>query len=129
MAPSLSYDAAAGPDPPGEDFEVQLLTVGDELLVRLEGELDVTVAPGFLVKVTGAIGTRDQRTVRLDLSGLRFLDSSGARALLAVRDTVAMAGGRLAVDGMVDQRLPVTTYMDLYARLVADPGKGSRRGS
>lgn len=125
----MSHDAADGPDPPREDFEVQLLTVGDELLVRLEGELDVTVAPGFLTKVTDVIGTRDQRTVRLDMSGLVFMDSSGARALLAVRDAVAMAGGRLEVDGMVDERLPVTKYMDLYARLVAGPRKRSGNGS
>jgi anti-anti-sigma factor len=129
MASPLSYDAADGPDPPSEDFEVQLLTMGNELLVRLEGELDVTVAPGFLAKVTGAIDSRDQRTVRLDLSGVRFMDSSGARALLTVRDAVAMAGGRLAVDGIVDERLPVAKYMDLHARLVADPSKGSSRGS
>ena len=122
-------DAARGPDPPGDMYAVQVIDDGGEVLVRLEGEVDSASAPEFLAELKGPLSAADNRTVRLDLSRLRFLDTAGARALLRARELVAAAGGRLTVDGMVAGRLPVADYMGLHGRLVVDPGEGTRRGS
>ncbi len=47
---------------------------------RLEGELDITNADGFADLVEEEL--RQGRRVFLDLSDLRFMDSSGIRALI-----------------------------------------------
>jgi hypothetical protein len=57
------------------------------------------------------------------------MDTSGARALLLLRESVAEAGGRLTVDGMVTGRLPVADHLGLQQRLVVGPGDGTGRGS
>jgi anti-anti-sigma factor len=129
MSPPLTSDAAGGPDPPGDVFDVQVMAGGGEVLVRLEGELDSASAPGFMARLNGSVDAADNHTVRLDLSRLRFLDTAGARALLRVRELVAAVGGRLTVDGMVTGRLPVADYMALHERLVVEPGEGTGRGS
>jgi anti-anti-sigma factor len=118
-----------GPDPPDGLFEVQVMDGGGELLVRLEGELDSATAPELLARLNGTLHAADTPTVRLDLSRVRFMDTSGARALLLVRESVAAAGGRLTVDGMVTGRLPVADYLGLHERLVVDPGDGTGRRS
>ncbi len=47
---------------------------------RVEGELDITNAEGFADVVEEEL--RNRRRVLLDLSELRFMDSSGLRALI-----------------------------------------------
>lgn len=62
--------------------------------VRLVGELDVATA-GLLEDLVRARVAGGQPDVRLDLSGLRFCDVHGLRALLHGSRRLARAGGRL----------------------------------
>jgi anti-anti-sigma factor len=56
-------------------------------LVSVSGELDLISTPEFEAVVAGAT----QQPVRIDLSGLAFMDSTGLRALLgAARDHPAL---------------------------------------
>jgi anti-anti-sigma factor len=60
----------------------------------LEGELDIATAPvleGALTEVEGG----GAGTLLLDLRGLRFIDSTGLRALLSARRRAQTAGRRL----------------------------------
>lgn len=70
-----SAPEAAGYRPPR--FAVNVEHSGDAVLLRLNGELDLVSEPvlaGELAKVDGPL--------RIDLSGLAFMDSTGLRALL-----------------------------------------------
>ena len=62
---------------------------------RLEGELDITNADGFAQLVEEEL--RQGRKVFLDLSELRFMDSSGIRALIRM----SKAGQKLGAPPVV----------------------------
>ena len=67
---------------------------GDVVVVHVGGELDPHSAPtlaGHLDDLLGGGSTE----VDLDLSGLRFVDSSGLRVLLAASERLTGAGGAL----------------------------------
>jgi anti-anti-sigma factor len=59
-------------------------TVGGARAIAVEGELDVETAPQFTEEVELAVWGTVGAFV-LDLTGLRFLDSSGLHALLRAR--------------------------------------------
>jgi anti-sigma B factor antagonist len=66
-----------------------------ERVVRLRGELDVATAPEF-ERVLVRLRPPDQRVV-LDLSELRFMDSTGLRILLQARRVASEGGWQLAL--------------------------------
>jgi anti-sigma B factor antagonist len=66
-----------------------------ERVVRLRGELDVATAPEF-ERVLLRLRPPDQRVV-LDLSELRFMDSTGLRILLQARRGASEGGWQLAL--------------------------------
>jgi anti-anti-sigma factor len=70
------------------DSEVE----GDTVRVRLGGELDLTTA-GEAERFLQEIEREEPATVILDLSALRFLDSTGLRLIIAA-DTRARREGR-----------------------------------
>jgi anti-anti-sigma factor len=59
-------------------------------LIRVEGELDSIGADAF-VSASGRM-LQEHRRVVVDLGGVRFIDSTGLRAVLAVQRTAARAG-------------------------------------
>ncbi|MFI6637434.1 STAS domain-containing protein [Nonomuraea fuscirosea] len=80
------------------------------VVVALTGELDVATASDLLRIVDAAL-TRESPNLLLDASGLRFCDSHGLEALLAVRDKVTRAGGHMElshVNGRVRNVLAIT---------------------
>jgi anti-sigma B factor antagonist len=68
---------------------------GGERVVRLRGELDVATAPEF-ERVLLRLRPPHQRVV-LDLSELRFMDSTGLRILLQARRTASEGGWQLTL--------------------------------
>jgi len=68
---------------------------GKAVRIVVQGELDMSVAPGLSDAITSASG--DGVTVLLDMSGVTFLDSSAIGALVASGREVTEAGGRLQV--------------------------------
>jgi anti-anti-sigma factor len=59
-------------------FEVNVEDNGEAVLLRLAGELDLVSEP----VLAGELAKVDGRPVRIDLSDLAFMDSTGLRALL-----------------------------------------------
>lgn len=90
------------------------VTVGDEdgaVLLRLDGELDLVSEP----VLAAALAEAGTRPLRLDLSELDFMDSTGLRALLTVarehadlklRGPLRPAVARLLELTQTDQILP-----------------------
>ena len=69
--------------------------MGDIALLALAGRLTVNDQPGLLKDaVSGALG-RGARHVLLDLSGVRYIDSTRLGELIAVHISVSRGGGRL----------------------------------
>ena len=85
----------------------------------LTGELDIESAGRFQEAVAGAVAAHPGRVVHLDLTGLTFLDVSGARALATLHDQAVAAGGRVKVRGVDEDRLPAAAILGLNEYLQA----------
>lgn len=77
-------------------LEVEIREDGAAATVALSGELDVSEA-GRLQQELLALEARNPQTIVLDLSGLKFLDSSGLRLVIEADHRAREAGRRLAL--------------------------------
>lgn len=77
-------------------LEVDVQRSGASVTVRLSGEVDAATA----VRVEEAVNVSELESVTdvaLDLDGISFLDSSGLRSLLHLRDRVTGVGATVSV--------------------------------
>lgn len=70
---------------------------GDVAFLRLEGELDLSSAPEAEATLTRLEEEDPPATLVLDLSGIRFLDSTGLRFILAADSRARRSGRRLQI--------------------------------
>lgn len=75
MASSFAVTARPGESPAGP---------GDSLVVRLDGELDISTAPQLAARIDELLDAGIRHLV-VDVSGLTFVDVSGLRAIIALR--------------------------------------------
>jgi anti-anti-sigma factor len=75
-------------------FKLSKNGAAETLLVA--GELDISSAPAFEQAVNQALDGQG-REFRLDMSGLTFMDSTGAKALIHVQKHVERLGRRLVI--------------------------------
>jgi anti-anti-sigma factor len=114
-----------GPAP----LTLQVVDVGDHLIVRLVGELDLTSAPALdecLQQLTDSGSVR----LLLDVSGLAFCDSSGISRFISAAQRCDNSGGWLRLAAPQPQLLRVlaiagllaalATYLDLAAAQAGD---------
>ena len=101
------------PAEPAEEVVVlQQVEVDGVPVVRLLGEVDAAAAAWVEDRLVGLAGGGPGLVV--DLSGLRYLDSSAVRSLFLVSDRLAAAGGQLHVVVPPDSRLaPVVRIIQL----------------
>ena len=96
--------------------------------MKLSGEADITVS-GKLRDTLDAEVSRQPGRLIIDLSALRFMDSSALHVILAVSETLAARGGAMALAG---PRPPAGTVLRLTQadpgarRLLQRGGRGSR---
>ncbi|MFJ4870823.1 STAS domain-containing protein [Streptomyces sp. NPDC088757] len=67
---------------------------GSWTVFRVQGELDLVTSPGIRRRVHAAVAGGRHDLV-MDLSGVRFCDSSGVGVLVASRRLLRSCGGRL----------------------------------
>ncbi len=79
-----------------DQLSIDVILEVDRLIVRLEGELDMANAP-LLQSAIDGVGLDAQTIVVLDLEGLQFMDSTGLRILLALRERTLEQGHEFAV--------------------------------
>lgn len=65
------------------------------LLYALEGELDLAGAEPLRERLSALIEGTSLSALILDLAALDFVDSSGLRALIAIREVLTLRGGAL----------------------------------
>jgi anti-anti-sigma factor len=88
----------------------------DSVIVSLEGELD-TVSECRLNGLVTQLVAKEARQVLFDLSGVRFLDTSGIRGLISAQRRLFLAGrsfGLVGVPQMVQNILSVTGLQDHF---------------
>ena len=77
------------------DFAFKVVDVDDVQVVSLHGQLDLANADRVRDALVAATGPR----VVVDLSDLRFLDSSGIAALLSARSQITQSGRAFELRG------------------------------
>ena len=80
-------------------FGWQARVDGPVLKIRFEGDLDLSVFDECEAALEQPLAG-PERTVLLDLSGLTFIDSTGLRVLIHIKQTTDVAGKRLLLSGV-----------------------------
>ena len=103
-------------------FEVTAtVTDATNATVHLRGEMDMATAE-LVTAVLDSELAAGRRFIRLDLSGLNFLDCAGLRALVCAHNQILAARGTLVLAGAGAriERLLAITHLD-EVLLMSDP--------
>ena len=84
---------------PRRELEVNVFPDGDNCVVEVSGELDVTTRNQLLTASTAG----DHPTMVINLAGVTFMDCSGVGALVESRQAIEGAGRMLTVRGATGQ--------------------------
>jgi anti-anti-sigma factor len=98
------------------------VTAGRTAEVVLEGELDIATVEAACYRVAAAEREAPSLLV-IDLSRLRFVDSTGVRVVLLADDRARAAGRRLAVRLGTGPALRVFTALGLVDKLDVLPAR------
>ena len=79
-------------------FAVSAETTDDMVVIACSGELDIATAPDVERAIGDAVVANAPKLIRLDWSGLTFMDSTGIRLLLATVRRCKEAGFELVWD-------------------------------
>jgi anti-sigma B factor antagonist len=93
------------------DLHVEVSGPADAPLVTVEGELDVATSPRLRRRLDDAVDA-GAREVRVDLSAVGFMDSSGLGALMAVHHRLCDREGRIMITGAAP---PVRKILEITA--------------
>lgn len=83
-------------DPSPGQFDMRMHIAGGEHILQLSGELDMATQP-LLANTIESMDLAVADLVTLDLSKLTFMDSTGLRAILVLRDFCESAGTELRI--------------------------------
>jgi anti-anti-sigma factor len=105
-----------------EQLHITARQGSDRLILGLEGELDMASSTLLEETLAGA-DLRGSRTVVLDLRGVRFLDSTGLKAIFRARNLVHESGRQFAVTQGSEQvqRLLSLTRLDEHLQTIDTP--------
>jgi len=94
-----------------EDLIVRTTRAGEEVIVSLEGELDLATMDAVRAALTAAVSPT-AATVIVDIARLSFMDASGLGLLIAAHRRCADAGCRLTLrhpTGVVERILDIAS--------------------
>jgi len=105
-----------------EQFRIAVRRGRDRLIFELQGELDMACV-GQLDEALAAADLNGSDAVVLDLRGVRFLDSTGLKAIFRARKAVHESGCRFAVtEGSAQvQRLLDLTRLNDHLQTIDTP--------
>jgi len=75
----------------------------DKLYVKIDGELDLSVASNFRSELDRNLDIKQARHLILDFSNVDFIDSSGLGVILGRYKRLAEVGGSVQICGVNDQ--------------------------
>ena len=85
---------------------------GDASVLRIEGVLDATTVPN-LRRTIEALVKEQRRSITVDLSALRHIDSSGVGVVVSLYKRCGAYGGTVRVAGLKDQPLSIFRLLRL----------------
>lgn len=85
---------------------------GEETVLRIEGVLDALTAPEVRPTVEALVGEQ-RKSVVVDLSSLRVIDSSGVGVVVSLYKRTKAFGGVVRVTGLRDQPLAIFRLLRL----------------
>lgn len=89
--PTMSAASSSG-------FAIETGQAGDDTLIAVRGELDLSTAPA-LAAALGEAATTSAASVTLDLSAITFIDSSALRVLVQGGRDLQSSGKALRIGG------------------------------
>lgn len=102
--------------PPFGDLEMRSQRDGDVHIITLAGEIDLANADDVEQELLRVEAT-DARIIRVDLSGLTFIDSTAIRLLVLASARASADGNRLSLHNPSDRVLRVLHIAGIAARL------------
>ena len=96
---------------------------GNVLTVVITGEVDLSTAPAVEIAIGDAVASTGITVVEVDLSDVRFLDSSGIRLLLKGRRSADERGLAYRVTGAQGIARQVLELTGVWAHLSGVPGR------
>ena len=76
-------------------MDIRERQAGNLTIIELTGRLTITDQPGMLKEAVAAAVQRGSRQILLDLSGVRYIDSTRLGELIAAHVSVTRQGGHL----------------------------------
>jgi anti-sigma B factor antagonist len=104
-------------------FTVRESQTGDLLCLHLTGELDLASVPMLEDRLSSLHLHGSGRTVRLDLSDLEFMDSTGLHALIRAMNDASANGWRLQINRDMSPQVERVLKLVHFERLI--PGYDS----
>jgi anti-anti-sigma factor len=101
-----------------DDLSIRTSVEATTATVAAEGEIDLSTVDELRSAVTAAADAGVE-TLRLDLTGVEFIDSAGLGGLLELRSTLRARSVTLQIsaeDGPVRQAMEITGLSELLAR-------------
>ena len=95
------------------------------LSVRLDGRVDLMTVPGIRKKLLGFAKKREIKEIRLDLSDVTLLDTSGVAMLVELWRCLSRKSGALHLTGVRGsvRRLIQMARLDQVFKIGEDPGR------
>ena len=85
---------------------------GDETVLKISGALDAMSAPELRPTID-ALVEEARASVKVDLSTLRLIDSSGVGVIVSLYKRLRAAGGAMTIEGLRDQPLAIFKLLRL----------------
>jgi anti-anti-sigma factor len=101
-----------------DELSIRTLRDGSTATVSAAGEIDLSTVDELRSAVTDAASDGTEK-LRLDLTGIEFIDSTGLGGLLELRSTLRSRNVTLEIDageGPVRQAMEITGLSELLAR-------------
>lgn len=94
---------------------------GDETVLKIDGTLDALTAPELRPALDQLVAD-GRKSITVDLSSLRLIDSSGVGALVSLLKRVRAYGGEVRISGLKDQPLAIFKLLQLNRVFPGQPG-------
>lgn len=95
-------------------MQLQYEMVDNALIVKFDGELDHHVAENIRTDLDDTISQHRIRNLVFDLSGMRFMDSSGIGVIIGRYKNISKLGGKVSVIHVTDQIDKIFSLAGLY---------------
>lgn len=111
-----------------EHIDVQVEVVGESIVFRPSGEIDLGRAPSLRMQLKEAQAKKSERLI-VDLVNVPYMDSSGVATLIEAMQTARKTGARLVLCGLQDKVRSIFEIAKLNMVFTIVPGLEDAHGA